>query len=218
MEKRTYPLLSRAIDILRYEGLLKFVQLAIELYIVQYGKYYLYENRLVELNEAEFMPRTPDVTVRIVGNHEEADELAKTSGVDLRRRFVNARKNLDSGAIATCILVDNRIAHLGWLALDDKARKAVSYLPQKVRFSDGEAFAAGGITMPEYRGNGLLVYGSYVRLQLLRERGATALRYAVHEKNATAQGALAKFAPRLYAKARYIKILWWSSWKEIPVS
>jgi len=217
MIKKTATLRTRASDILQSEGLIRLIQRFIEFYFVQYGNYYLYENRIDELNEADFSPGTPDIAVRIIGNHEEADELASTAGVDIRLRFTNASNCLDSGAIATCILVNGAIAHLGWLALDDTAQKAISNLPQEVRFSDGEAFAGGGLTLPEYRGNGLLSYGSYIRLKLLRERGVKALRYAVSEQNTVAQTALAKFSPRLYARARYIKVLWWQSWKEIPV-
>jgi len=217
MINRATALLTRASSILQSEGPIILVQRFIEFYFVQYGNYYLYENKLGELNEAEFLPRTPDITVRTIYKHEEADQLAKTTGVDIRLCFTNARNCLDSGAIASCILIDGVIAHLGWLALDDEAQKAISNLPQKVRFLNGEAFAGGGLTMPAYRGNGLLGYGSYIRLRLLREKGVIALRYAVSEKNTVVQKALAKFSPRLYAKARYIKVLWWKSWKEIPV-
>lgn len=217
MIKKTATLRTRASDILQSEGLIRLIQRFIEFYFVQYGNYYLYENIIGELNEADFSPGTPDIAVRIIRNHEEADELASTTGVDIRLRFTNARNCLDSGAIATCILINDAVAHLGWLALDDIAQKAISNLPQEVRFSDGEAFAGGGLTLPEYRGNGLLSYGSYIRLKLLRERGVKALRYAVSEQNAVAQKGLAKFSPRLYARARYIKVLWWQSWKEIPV-
>ncbi|MFC1848006.1 hypothetical protein ACFLXV_01690 [Chloroflexota bacterium] len=178
----------------------------------------MYENRLGELNDADFMPKTPGTTVKIICSHKEADELANTTGVDIRLHFTNARNCLDSGAIATCILADGAIAHLGWLALNDKAQKAISNLPQKVIFLNGGAFAGGGLTMPEYRGNGLLGYGSYIRLRLLRERGVAVLRYAVSERNTVAQTALAKFTPTLYARARYLKVLWWKYWKEIPAS
>ena len=42
-------------------------------------------------------------------------------------------------------------------------------------------------------------------------------RNTVNTKNAASQNVHAKFSPRIYAKGRYLKILWWKFWTEKPL-
>jgi len=163
------------------------------------------------------MPRIQNFTFRMVGTNEEADKLVASTGYDFRRRFVNAKRSLDKGAIAFCVFASGEIAHIGWVALSEEARKTFDRLPYKVDFSNGEASTGGTITVPKYRGKGLMAYGYFKRLQFLRERGVTASRNAVAVNNIASQKAQAKLGPKICARARYLKLLWWDCWKERPV-
>jgi len=220
MMSRLGVLLRRAKDILQTEGLRPLVGRGFDFVkapFFQYGNYYLYQHTPKERNEADFMPRIQDVTFRMVSTSEEADELAASTGYDFRRRFVNAKRSLDKGAIAFCFFVNEEIAHIGWVALSEEAKKTFDRLPYKVDFSNGEASTGGTITVPKYRGKGLMAYGYFKRLQFLREQGVTASRNAVAVNNIASQKAHAKFAPKIYARARYLKLFWWDFWKERPV-
>lgn len=210
--------LRRAKDILQTEGLAPLLRRGFEFYIFQYGNYYLYEHTLKERNEADFMPKIRDFTFKIIHTNEEADELAATTGSDFRRRFVNAGNGLDKGAIAFCFFVEGEIAHIGWVALSEEAKKALDSLPLKVAFSNNEAYTGGTETIPEYRGNGLMAYGYFKRFQFLREKGITASRNAVTVNNIASQRAHAKFSPKISAEARYLKLLWWKFWREMPLA
>jgi len=220
MISRLGVLLRRAKDILQTEGLRPLVGRGFDFVkasFFQYGNYYLYQHTVEERNEADFMPRIQDFTFKIVRTKEEADALAAAIGYDFRRRFVNAKRSLDKGAIAFCVFAKGEIAHIGWVALSEEAKKTFDRLPYKVDFSNGEACTGGTITVPKYRKKGLMAYGYFKRLQFLREQGVTASRNAVRVNNIASQRAQAKLGPRIYARARYLKLLWWGSWKERPI-
>ena len=213
-------MLDRARDILRTEGLTSLIVRGFDftrrrLFI--YGHYYLYEHTLDERNEADFMPRIQDFTLRIVHNNEEADELAAAIGCDFRRRFVYTRKSLDKGAIAFCVFAGDEVAHIGLVALNEEAKNTFDFLPYEVDFSNNQACTGGTETVPEYRSRGLMAYGYFERFKFLREMGITASRNAVKVNNIASQKAYARFGPRIYARGRYMKLLCLEFWKETPL-
>lgn len=213
-------MLNRASDILRREGLTPLIVRGFDFTrrrLFQYGNYYLYEQTPKERDEADFLPRIEDFTFKIVCNNDEADELAAAIGCDFRRRFVNARKYLDKGAIAFCIFVNGEIAHIGCVALSEEAKKTFDSLPYEVDFSNNEACTGGTETVPEYRSRGLMAYGYFQRFKFLREMGITASLNAVDVNNIASQKAHARFGPRLYARGRYMKLLCLKFWKETPL-
>ena len=216
---RLSAVLTRAQDVFQAEGLKPLLSRGFDFtqrWLLQYGDYHLYEHTLEERNEADFMPKIQDFTFKIIHTNQEADELAQATGYDFRRRFVNARHSLDKGAIAFCFFVEGEIAHIGWVALSKEAKHTFDYLPYRVNFSNGEACTGGTETIPEYRGKSLMTYGYFKRFQFLREKGMTASRNAVSKSNIASQRAHAKFGPKTYAQARYLKLLWWEFWKETP--
>ena len=221
MTGRLSQLAASARDILRAEGFVTLLQRGFQYALLQvpffrYGSYYLYEIQTSELNEADFLPRIQNFTFRTICSNAEADELAAATGYYFRQRFGKARERLDRGAIATCIFIYGEIAHIAWVALNEEAKEAISPLRQRVNFSRGEAYTGRGMTMTKYRGKGLLVYGSFKRLQLVRDKGVSVLRYNVDSSNTVAQKGLSVFNPLLYARAKYIRILRWKYWRETP--
>jgi hypothetical protein len=217
---RVRLLVRRGTDILREEGLGTLAGRSLEYAtasLFQAGTYYLYEHRIEERNEADFLPRIKDFTFRIVRTNEEADELAAATGSDFRRRFVRARRCLDSGAIAFCVFVGERIVHIGYVGLTEEAKRTVDPLPYRVDFSRKEACTGGTVTVPEYRGKGLMAYGYFKRFQFLLDNGITISRNAVAKDNVSSQRVHAKFGPKTCAEARYLKLFGWRLWRETPV-
>jgi hypothetical protein len=168
--------------------------------------YYIYEHMTKQRNENDFLPKLQGVTFKIISNNKEADELAKETGFDFRQRLVKARERLTNGAIAFCFFVGNELVHIGWVAMDEKAKKAVDPIPFKVAFSEGQACTGGTWTLPEYRGKGLMAYSYFKRLQFLREKGFTSSRNAVGKTNIASQKAHAKLGPKMVAEARVLKL------------
>lgn len=207
----------RAIDILKTEGITTLLKRVIGRYFFQYRIYFLYERMMIEREESDFLPKLDTYSVKIIATNQQADELA-IDGLDFRPRFPNSRKGLDNGAIAFCIFSDNELANIGWAGITEVGKNTFDYLPYHVDFSNGEACIGGSLTMPKFRGNRLMVYGNYLRFEYLRTLGIRIVRNAVDSRNLVAQRAHMKFDAQLYAKARYLKILRWRSWKEMPVS
>ena len=213
-------MLNRARDVFQSDGLITVLERGFDFTrrrLFLYGHYYLYEHALHESNEADFMPRIQDFTLRIVRSNEEADELAAAIGCDFRHRFVYAGKSLDKGAIAFCVFVGDEVAHIGLVALNKEAKNSFDFIPYEVDFSKNQACTGGTETVPEYRGRGLMAYGYFERFKYLREMGITASRNAVNVTNVASQKAHARFGPRIYARGRYLKLLWLEFWKETPL-
>jgi len=191
--------------------------------IFKYQTYYLYMEPLEGLrlpNEVDIRPRVEGLTFRIVTTNREADEL-EADGLEFRSQVVNAREKLDKGATAFCIFVGRDLANIGWFALTQQATYGLDHLPFKVDFSKNEAYMAGLWTNPKYRRMGMHMYGYFKRLEFLQANGILTERYVIVKGNVAAQkvGALRGTLPFQgpYAEARYIKILWWKSWRENPL-
>lgn len=159
------------------------------------------------------MPRIRNLALKIVSTNQQADGLT-ADGLELRP---TDRDKLDKGGIAFCIFVERELAHIGWVAMTEEAKKSLDELPYQVDFSNNEAITTRVWTKPKYRGMGLQVYSYFKRSQFLKERGIVAARAVIHTSNIASQTAYGKFGPNLLAKARYIKILGWQFWKEKPL-
>ena len=215
-------LISRAVEILRREGLAPLVSRCFKYllhYVFRYGTFYLYEHSINKRDEDLFRPKIQNSTFRIVATNEQADDLVKEGIEDIRRTsvMVNVRKCLDGGAIAFCFFVGQELAHIGWIALSKEAKNCFDILPYRVYFSNRQACTGGTVTLPKYRGKGFMQYGYYKRFQFLQDNGYSTSRNAVERNNKAAQRAHQKFDPKIYAKARYLKFVFLRLWKEVPL-
>ena len=179
----------------------------------QYGTYYLYESKLKEMDNADFMPGVNDFTFKIVTSNREADQLV-ANGFEFQSSggIYSYRERLNKGTIAFCLFIGRELAHVTWVAMTAEAKNSFTPLPYRVDFLNKEVCSVASQTIPKYRQKGLAAYVYYKELQFLRERGIMTVRYAIKASNIAAQR-----APRLgkiYAKARYLKILWWKLWSE----
>jgi len=217
-------LLRRAKLILQTEGFLPLAKRGfpfVARHFFRYGTYDLYEiaieDWLKHWNEADFLPTVEDFTLRIITTNQEADEL-EAEGLEFRSHVINARERLDKGAIAFCIFVGQELASIGWAATTEEARATLGERPIKVNFANNEYVAAGWWTNPKFRGKGLGSHVGFKRSQFLGERGMVVQRAVIAKGNIVALRAFAKRAPKMYAEARYLKILWWKFWKEKPLT
>lgn len=219
--------LKKSIDILRAEGPVALFRKGLGFsywqlrrlthFLVDYNVVFLYEHTLRERPESDFLPTMQDFTLKIVTTNQEADELAGNGFQDLRRNWRRAREGLEHGGIAFCIFTGRELVHVGWAAMNKRAKITFDSLPYRVGFSSGEACTGGTWTWPKYRGKGLMKYSYYKRFQYLREKGLKTSRNAVEVDNIASQKVHARFNPRIYARARYLRVGKWYLKKESPV-
>ena len=212
----------RAKTILRTEGLIPLVRRGFPFVLgrcFQYGTYYLYEyatEDVRKLNEADFMPKIDNFTLKIVSSNEEADRL-EAEGLEFRSHDLDSRKWLDKRALAFCVFIGLELANIRWIAMTEKAKAAFPEPYRSIDLANSRALGHGNWTNPNYRRTGLSTYVYLKTLQFLLGKGKVARRGATAKGNIIAQKAYAKLAPRIYAEAHYLKILWWKWWKEKPL-
>ena len=181
-----------------------------------YARYYLYEHTVTERHEADFLPKTSDFTFELVTTIQQADALV-SSGFDFVSHHPNHRKGLEKGVVAFCFFIDSKLAHIGYVGMNQEAKDSFDSLPYSVDFSHKQACTGGTWTNPRYRGKGFMVYSYFKRLEYLRQMGFSSSRNAVTVSNIASQKAHSKFKPKLSATARYMKILGRKYWRETPI-
>jgi hypothetical protein len=174
-----------------------------------------YEHTMEEKNAEDFLPRLADFTCHVVHTEQQADEL-EAEGYEFRSRQAAAGKALSSGAIAVCVFVKHELAHIGWIAVSEEARPYVDHWVE-VDFTNKEACTGNTLTIPKYRGTGLMKYGYYKRFEILREMGILKSRSSVGIDNIASHRVHARFSHRIYAKVRYFRFLGYDFWRELPI-
>jgi RimJ/RimL family protein N-acetyltransferase len=179
---------------------------------------YLYEHTMKVRSETEFLPAMQDYVFKIVSNNQQADELGQNGFQDFRQRWQTARRGLETGGKAFCVFSGRELAHIGWVATTNEAKDTFDLLPYRIDFSSHEACTGGTWTSPKYRGQGLMKYIYFKRFQYLRENGIKISRNAVDVGNVASQKVHARFGPRIYSRARYLRLGKWYLKKETPIS
>jgi len=212
-------LLRRAKQILQTEGLIPLVRQASAFVVQQcfvYKVYYLDVSSVEKfqyLSEADFMPKIDNFTLKIISTDQDADEV-EADGLEFRSLGFNARDALDKGAIALYVFVGKELANVSWIAMTEEAKLGIRELPYRVDFSCNEACHAGMWTAPKYRGMRFARYASVEARRLLWEKGKVRIISLIVKGNQAAHRSYAIFGHKTYAEARYLRILWWKSWKE----
>lgn len=166
--------------------------------------------------EDDLMPRLEDFTLKIVTTNAEADEL-EDKGFEFRSCAFNSRERLDKGAVAFVVFVGHEFGSVAWVAMSQEAVDTLGEPPVKMDFAAGEALTGAVHTNPKYRRMRLNLYmGLHIR-QFLLDHGIAVMRGAVGNANIASLRANDKFSPRVYAEARYLRILWWKHWTEKPL-
>jgi RimJ/RimL family protein N-acetyltransferase len=221
---RLTTLFTRAKQVYQTEGPVNLMRrgLAFVQYrLLEYRTYYLYEARIEEalraLGEDPMVPTVGGLTVRAVLSNAEADEL-EAQGFEFRSRATDAVKRLDSGAAASCVFVGRELASIGWAALTREAMDSLDEPPYTVHFADHESCTGRYWTNPKYRGEGLAPYASFNAFKLLRDRGIRVNRTAMNTANVPSVRATERAGFKAYGEGRYLRVLWWKSWKEKPLA
>lgn len=167
----------------------------------------------------EAPPAIDRLTSTAVVSNRMADEV-EANGFEFRSypHFVDARRALDSGAAAICIFAGRELAAISWIALSQEAKDAFGDPPVKVDFSDNEAWTGGVWTNPRYRRMGLGAYRFSKMRQFFLDRHIVTSRACVQKGNVAALSGSAKVGDATYAEGRYLRVLWWTSWRERPLT
>ena len=188
--------------------------------LFQYRTYYLYAHYPHShdgLPEAACMPQIEHLSYRTISTDREAD-LLEADGFEFRSHCADSREKLDKGAVALCIFISRELANVVWVATTQQAKDSLKQPPFKVDFSKNEVCVGNGWTNPKYRRMGLRVYGHLKGSQFLLDRGIAVSRYAIAKGNFAARMSTEKVELHPYAEGRYLRILWWKSWKEKPLT
>ena len=223
MVHRPGTLLRRAKRIRRTEGLASLAGRAFAFvvgHIFQYQTYYLLERNLENVrtqDEADFLPRMEDFTLAMVSSNRQADEL-EADGLEFRSHTLNARKALDRGAVAFCIFVGRELGSIGWVAMTQEAKDCLGEPPYKIDVLSNQASVAAVWTDPKYRRLGLREYGAFKRHRFMLDCGVRTRRIAILKRNIAFHMGSAKAGSQPYAVGRHLRVLWWMSWKERPLT
>jgi hypothetical protein len=182
-----------------------------------YRNLLLYTRPVTEWNYIP-TPKSDNVNHILVFSNIQANELVTDGFEDFRKLIFNARKRLDKGAVASCIYIEREFAHVNWLAFDEDAKNTLEPPPFRVYFGNNEACTADTLTVPKFRGYLLNEYENYLRNEYLMKRGVNKVRLTIRTDSISTQKRQRRRNSTLYAKARYLKILWWGFWKETPIT
>lgn len=211
-------ILKRGIYVLKKEGAWSFLSQAftfLSRFFYSRRSFYIYEKPLTKNEQYYFKPILQNIEVKIIFTIEEFNELV-FNGYDFKK-LPFFKDRLEEGAIAFCAFINKEFANVTWLALNEKAKRAIDPLPLKVNFQKGEATTGSTITDTIFRGKKLHGYVYTYIYDYLSQKGFVKCRYPIDVNNISSQRGVARFNPILVGKGHYLKILWWKFWKEKPI-
>ncbi len=175
--------------------------------IFRYEHVFLYKNPTrIQMDSSLFQPKRSDVVCKIITSNKEA-ELTAGDYTDIREIMFDAENILDKGGTAVCLFIGRNLVHISWLGLNQKSRAVIDNIPYEIDFSQKSACTGKTFTDPEYRGQNLMVYGNFKKLEYLRENGIDFLYHTVGVDNIPSQKGYGKFKPVIYAELRYFYLL-----------
>lgn len=205
--------------VLQKEGLLPLIREGIRFLrraVFIYERYDMYEIRLKDPMRFESKPKIQNSIFEIILASQRLNELA-AQGFDFGIHIIRAQEMLDKGALMFCIFVGKELACVNWVAPTQEAMNVQIKIPYKVDFSNSEVYCGWVETNPRYRRLGISMHVILYMKFTLETMGKTTGKCIVENGNLASQKRLIKVGFKLYGKGRYLKILWWKSWKEKPV-
>ena len=210
-------LYHRAMYVLRHEGARALARQGFSFVLnrfFSYGCYYIFEMELSPADEGiQVIPKI-DCVMEIVTDLREFAQLT-AKGCDFKA--MNFKSKLERGAMAFCLFVEQELASVTWVALNQMAKREIDSLPFEVNFEKGEACSGASFTDPPYRGKGLLAYTYSHIFPYLAGNGVRKDKFSIDVNNMPSQRAMSKFNPVIISKGRYMRVLWWHFWREKPV-
>ena len=182
-----------------------FARVAFDVYLVP----------LTQPTPAEFTPQIPGLFCETILTSEQLDDLL-SRGFDLGVHVIGARERLDKGALMFCAFVGSEFAGIHWAATTTEAMGSINEIPFSVAFSNNEAFLGWSEIDPKYRRLGLFTYMYSEKRRVLLGLGKTTGRCFPEKHNLASRMATISVGGTLCGEGRYLKILWWKSWRERP--
>jgi len=178
--------------------------------------YYIIEHKPGRYADNSIIPAIEGYIYRCfeAGDIDETDPLV----MYVYNTVADAKQRLDSGAVVFCIFKEKELASIGWVAMNRAAKDSLFQPPFTINFDKGEAATGGGWTNPTFRGKGLAALIYCKRLEYCRDRGINTIYAAVRVNNRISLKMHARFNPLIRGKGRELGILWFRSWKEVPVN
>lgn len=215
-----FELLKRINGTYRIAGLkalIRIILLSLSHWFYHSESYYLIvfdiERLLKYHSEQEFLPKCKNFTLKTISSNAYAVSL-ENEGYEFRYLVPQFNDRQYKGAIAFCIFVDKELAHIGWIACDDTSRRSLEHPPQQIDFLHGEAAGGGVMTVPKYRRQGFMQYNEYKRLEFLGQSGVKRMYGLAGVNNSAPIEASKNLESRIYGEGKYLKLLFWESWKE----
>jgi len=173
----------------------------------------MYEVPLNEPMKFESTPKIQDFAFEIIPTSQRLKELV-AQGCDFGIHIIGAEEKLNNGAIMSCVFVGKELACIHWAAATQKTMNILTEIPYKIDFSNSEAYLGWSETNPKYRRLLLSRYNYSEERKFLASIEKTIGRTRVAKSNLASLKGLPKAGGRVYGEGRYLKILWWKSWKE----
>lgn len=213
--------IERSRGIIQREGIKSFIN-KFTIYLLKliftYGNYYVCEIKLENVKDMKFPPRIENVNLKIVRKIDHIEELVENNFVFNDFYSINNFKMMISkGSIAFCAFIGKELAHVTWVALNEKGKQDIDMLPYKVNFMNKEVCSGSSKTNPKYLNKGIYSYVLSEIFSFLINEGFEVDRLSMGKKNIPSQNALAKFNPRIYAEGRYMRIVGIELWREKPM-
>ncbi|MFC1992496.1 hypothetical protein ACFLV3_01625 [Chloroflexota bacterium] len=208
--------------ILRSEGLLPFIKHGAGFLIrrfISYQTYYLYKVTVKEEAEKSVpSPRIDKFTLKIISSNRQLDGLINDD-FDFGYLIVQNDERLNRGAMAFCIFVERKLAHISWVVGSEEAKSCITDIPCHTDFSVDEVYLGRTIRNPRYWRGGFSVYVYQRIMQSLWRSGAKTCRFVVSSNNRVTLNALAKRVNvQPYGKGHYFRIAWLKFWREKPAN
>ena len=205
--------------ILHREGFISFLRRALGFLRGRLFEHVRFDVYLVPLNAptpAEFNPHMPGLHCETILTGEQLDELL-SQGLDLGVHMIGARERLAKGAMMWCASVGSDFAGINWAAATSEAMGSINEIPYSVDFSNNEVFLAWSEIDPRYRRLGISAYMYAEKRRALLGMGKTMGKCFVEKHNFASRMATIKVGGIQHGEGRYLRILWWKSWKEWPI-
>lgn len=205
--------------ILQKEGLFAFFVKGVRFLrrcVFIHESYYTYELQLNEPMKFESTPKIQNSVFEIIATSQRLKDLM-APGFDFGIYGVGAEEKLDKGALMFCIFIGKELACVHWAAATQEAMDSLIKVYYKVDFWNNEAYLGWSETNPKYRRLLLSRYTYSEERKFLASMEKIIGRTLVAKSNPASLKGLPKAGGRVYGEGRYLKILWWSSWKERPV-
>lgn len=223
MKNKLKTTCSGIIAVLKHEGLGSLISRTTS-YIMRrlflIDNYYVSRSIVADMpveNEEDFSPKADNFEARMISTNREADELV-AEGFDLGAYGINLRASLDTGALSVCIFVDKELAHINCIADNENGRNVIDPRPFHIDFEKGDIVGGRAITVPKYRRLHLRAYSGYLLRKYFRENGYVYTTGTLGVNNYPALANAARLnITRIVSKCRYIKILGFSHFTEVPM-